>query len=155
MGTAQAPAGNPPKPRKKSRSWVWLLVLCLAGIAGYRYFPQVTQGASKFEKAEKTPAKRAAPAVPVVAATARRSDLSIYLTGLGSVAAYNTVTIRARVDGELMHVAFTEGQLVQKGDLLAEIDPRPFQAQLSQAEGQLARDQANLANARLDLQRYQ
>jgi multidrug efflux system membrane fusion protein len=70
-----------------------------------------------------------------VAAASRRGDLSIFLTGLGSVTAYNTVTIRTRVDGQLIKVAFTEGQLVRQGDLLAEIDPRPFEAQLSQLEG--------------------
>jgi multidrug efflux system membrane fusion protein len=156
MGTAQAPAGKPSTPRK-NRGWIWFLILCLAGFAGYRYFPQVTQGAGtgKAEKADKSPAKRVTPPVPVVAATSRRSDLAIYLTGLGSVAAYNTVTIRSRVDGELMRVAFTEGQLVQKGDLIAEIDPRPFQAQLTQAEGQLARDTAQLENSRVDQKRYE
>src|SRR5947208_3285133 len=97
MGSAQAPAGIPTTPRKKGYGWIWVLVLCLGGFAGYRYFPQVTQGASKSEKSEKAPAKRA-PTIPVVSATARRGDLSIYLTGLGSVAAYNTVVIRSRVD---------------------------------------------------------
>jgi len=91
----------------------------------------------------------------VVATAARRSDLPIYLTGLGTVTAYNTVTIRSRVDGELQRVAFTEGQMVHQGDLLAEIDPRPFQAQLAQAEGQMAKDQAQLENAKVDLNRYQ
>ena len=129
-------------------------------MAGYRYFPQVTPGASGapksgLEKGEKAAGKRAALAVPVVAAVTRRGDLGIYLTGLGSVAAYNTVTIRSRIDGELIKVAFTEGQMVQEGDLLAEIDPRPYEAQLAQAEGQLARDTAQLENARLDLKRYE
>jgi len=90
----------------------------------------------------------------VVVTPVRSGDLTVYLTALGSVTPLNTVTVKSRVDGQLMRTHFTEGQLIQTGDLLAEIDPRPFQAQLVQAEGQLARDQANLANARLDLERY-
>jgi multidrug efflux system membrane fusion protein len=150
---------TPPPARRKSRAWVWLLILGLAGFAGYRYFPQEIFGASKGSGkgavAEKSPAKRPTQAVPVVAATTRRGDLGIYLTGLGSVTAYNTVTIRTRVDGELIKVAFTEGQLVHQGDLLAEIDPRPFEAQLTQAQGQLSKDEAMLENAKLDQKRYE
>src|SRR5260370_148242 len=162
MGPNSGPAPRPEPKKRKGRGWLWLLILCLAGMAGYRYFPQVTQGASGAskpgdgaEKGEKAGGKRSAAAVPVVAATAHRGELGIYLTGLGSVAAYNTVTIRSRIDGELMKVAFSEGQIVQEGDLLAEIDPRPYEAQLAQAEGQLARDTAQLENARLDLKRYE
>jgi multidrug efflux system membrane fusion protein len=91
----------------------------------------------------------------VAVATARRGDLPVYLTGLGTVTADNTVVVRLRVDGELDKVNFVEGQIVHEGDLLAEIDPRPFQVQLKQAQGQLARDEALLKNARLDLARYQ
>jgi multidrug efflux system membrane fusion protein len=97
----------------------------------------------------------APPRVPVVAAAARTRDVGVYLYGLGSVTPLNTVTLRTRVDGELISVRFQEGQIVSRGELLAEIDPRPFEAQLTQFEGQLERDQALLDNARLDLKRFQ
>jgi len=99
-------------------------------------------------------AKTQARGIPVAATAVRARDVSLYLTGLGSVTPVNTVTVKSRVDGQLMRLAFQEGQLVSAGDLLAEIDPRPFQVQLEQAEGQLARDQALLKNAQLDLERY-
>ena len=165
MGTTSAPATSAPgghpasrtaPPQQKSHWWVWLLLLLLAAVAGYRFYPQVIAGNTKTEnKAEKSAGKKGGQAIPVVATAARRTDLPIYLTGLGSVTAYNTVTIRSRVDGELLKVAFTEGQIVHQGDLLAEIDPRPYEAQLAQAEGQLAKDKAQLENAKVDLSRYQ
>jgi multidrug efflux system membrane fusion protein len=94
------------------------------------------------------------PAVPVTADLARKQDVPIYRLGLGSVQAYNTVTVHVRVDGELDKVAFTEGQDVKAGDLLAQIDPRPFQAALDQVVATKAKDEAQLANAQRDLDRY-
>jgi membrane fusion protein, multidrug efflux system len=91
---------------------------------------------------------------PVGVAPARSADVPVYLNALGTVTPVRTVTVRSRVDGQLLRVNFTEGQMVREGDLLAEIDPRPFEVQLKQAEGQMAKDQALLANARLDLERY-
>ena len=99
-------------------------MLCVAGILGYLRFPRVTQGVTK-TNAPGSP-NQAARAIPVVAVPAWKSDMPVYLNGLGSVVAFNTVTIRSRVDGELVKVAFQEGQFVKEGDLLAEIDPRPF-----------------------------
>ena len=96
----------------------------------------------------------AARVTPVAVASVKNADVGVYLNGLGSVVPMYTVTIKSRVDGQLMRVLFQEGQTVRAGDLLAEIDPRPFQVQLEQAEGQLARDDALLKNAKVDLQRY-
>lgn len=99
-------------------------------------------------------ATEAVRAIPVQVSTAIRGDMGVYVDALGTVIARKTVTVRPQVDGPLIRIAFREGQTVNKGDLLAKIDPRPFQVKLEQAEGQLARDQALLANARIDLKRY-
>ncbi len=124
----------------------FLLAIVVLGAAGYWLAARARPGPAPGEP-------RAPAGIPVVATPARRGDLPIYLSGLGTVTAFNTVTVRSRVDGELVKVAFEEGQYVHEGDLLAEIDPRPFEVQLAQAEGQLARDLALLKDARLNLRR--
>jgi multidrug efflux system membrane fusion protein len=138
--------------RKKSYWWVWVLLLCLAGGAAYRWYPRSAEGQTGGKEGKGD--KGAGRTVPVVATTSHRGDLPVYLSGLGSVTAFNTVTVRSRVDGQIMKIAFTEGQLVKENDLLVEIDPRPFQVMLEQAEGQKARDVALLDNANIDLERY-
>src|ERR1041385_6184963 len=91
----------------------------------------------------------------VITTAARKMDMPVYLRGLGTVTAYNTVTVRSRVDGQIVNIVFREGQFVQQGDLLAEIDKRPFEVMLAQAKGQLARDQALLQSAKVEAQRNQ
>ena len=130
--------------------WFWLPVAILLGIVVYS---QLTK-----DRAAEAPAKPGATlnqvGAAVTAASAKKGDIDIYLTGLGTVTPVHTVTVKTRVDGELMKVYYKEGQIVKKGSLLAEIDPRPYQAQLTQAQGQMIRDQALLKNARTDLRRY-
>src|SRR5207247_8693106 len=137
-------------PRSNSRWWLWLLVIAALGYGVYR----LQKGSSGQQTSPAGSAARSGPrSVPVVAAPARQGDVPIYLRGLGSVTAYNTVTVKSRVDGQLVHVQFREGQFVHAGDLLAEIDRRPYEVQLSQAQGQLARDQALLRDAEVKLDR--
>jgi multidrug efflux system membrane fusion protein len=101
-----------------------------------------------------TPAAALPPAVPVVAAPVISGHVPIYLHGIGTVDAWNTVVVRSQIQGPLIRIAFKEGQMVHKGDLLAEIDPRPYRAQLEQAIANRDRDQANLQNAEINLKRY-
>jgi membrane fusion protein, multidrug efflux system len=129
--------------------------VALVGLGLYILIPRMGLGQSKTQTNSKKAGKGGDRALPVSAVAAHKGDIAVYVTGLGAVTAYNTVTIKTRVDGQLDKVAFTEGQMVKQGDLLVEIDPRPFQVQLTQAEGQMTRDQATLDNARIDLKRYQ
>ena len=145
---------NPSKlPGKAPLRWWWmgLVLLCLLGAGAYLLLAKPGDAQPPAHKRGlDSPDK----ALPVVVATARLSDVDVYLAGLGTVTPLNTVTVKSRVDGELIKLAFKEGQFVHAGDLLAEIDPRPFQVQLTQVEGQMARDQALLKNAQLDRERY-
>lgn len=133
------------------RGWIWLLAASLLGIAAYT---RLSKSGKTAWGSTKQGVSLPLQGVPVTAVAAKQGNVSIYLTGLGSVTPLRTVTVKSRVDGELMRVLYKEGQIVSKGHLLAEIDPRPYQAQLTQAQGQMVRDQALLKNARVDLERY-
>jgi multidrug efflux system membrane fusion protein len=133
--------------------WVFLIAaLAAAGYFGWQRF-HGPDAAARAESAQKS-ASAGAPAVRVTIAPVEKADFPVYLTGLGTVQGFNTVVVRSRVDGQIDKIAFKEGQLVNQGDLLAEIDPRPFQAALDQAKAKKAQDEANRANANLDLQRF-
>jgi len=138
--------------RSPRRRWLWAMAIVVLILVVYLLARHRSQ---KTSSAAAAGAGRAMPATPVTAATAHKGNIGVYFTGLGAVTPIYTVTVTSRVDGQLMNVYYKEGQTVRKGDLLAEIDPRPFEVQLKQAEGQLIKDQATLQNARVDLARYQ
>src|SRR3984957_1712833 len=135
----------------KSRTMRWILLILAVGLAGYfgwqRYHGENQATASNAQKSARN-------AVRVTTAPVEKSDFPVYLTGLGTVQGFNTVLVRSRVDGQIDKIAFKEGQVVKQGDLLVEIDPRPYQATLDQAKAKKAQDEANLANVNLDLQRF-
>jgi multidrug efflux system membrane fusion protein len=150
--------GPPPAGKPKSYGWLWLVILVLVGVGVYYYFRSSANSAKAASGATQAPGStpgRGSGAVPVDAARARQGDIGVYDTGLGSVVPIYTVTVKSQISGYLMQVLYKEGQTVNKGDLLAEIDPRPYQVMLEQAQAGLARDQANLENAKVDLARYQ
>lgn len=156
---AALPAPEPhkalPEPENQEggslRKWmVALVLLMLVGAAVWKIrsnSQQQAKEANKMAAAEDRP-------VPVQVALVERRTMPIYLSALGTVTAYNTVTIKSRVDGQLMQVNVREGQAVHKGDLLMQIDPRPYAAAMAQAQGQLVKDQANAANAEAEAKRY-
>ncbi len=137
----------------RKRPWLWLMLVVMMAAGGWWYAANREAAAPGAEGGMKKrdPSGKVA---PVVVAPVGKGDVGIYLNGLGTVIPRNVVTVRTRVDGQLMRVYFQEGQMVRAGTLLAEIDPRPFQVQLAQAEGQMARDAALLKNAQVDVERY-
>ncbi len=137
-----------------------LIVLALIAVAAGGYYAWQRHAQPQSSSQSDAPAPRGGdgarrPLAPVQAATATSQSVPHYLSGLGTVTAANTATVRSRVNGDLLAIHFTEGQQVKAGELLAEVDPRPYQVALTQAQGQLAKDQATLANARRDLARFE
>ncbi len=143
-----------PAPSSKSRrGWALaLLAVCVIAFGVYFFDGQSDSETSTAAQKEQVSRMRR---VPVTAVPAKKGDIGVYLSGLGTVTPHHTVVVKTRVDGQLMKVLFREGQMVNSGELLAEIDPRPFEVLLIQAEGQMARDKAQLENARIDLNRFQ
>jgi membrane fusion protein, multidrug efflux system len=136
-------------PKSRVKLLLWLIIIGAAaggGFWAYRTFAIKPEQALSKHQEEK---------VPVSIAIAETKDFPIYLDSLGEVQAWNTVTVRSRVDGEILKIGFEEGQFVKQDDLLVQIDPRPYQAALDQAVAKKAQDEANLANMRLDLQRFE
>ena len=143
----------PPRRGLLRQWWFWLALTILTGAAVY-YF--LVAPSAKTDTTTSPGGRRGANArvIPAVTATARVGDINVYLNGLGSAMPLHTVTVKPRIDGQLMKVLFREGEVVKPGQLLAEIDPRSYEVQLTQAEGQMARDQALLKNAQVDAERY-
>ena len=130
-------------------------MLLAAGVAAFILWQRGSNASAGAVPSPASSQKKSAGTTPVVAARARKGNIGVYFPGLGAVTPISTVTVKSRVDGQLMKVHYTEGGLVHEGDLLLELDPRPFEVMLEQAEGQLLKDQATLDNARVDLTRYE
>src|SRR5690349_22549231 len=147
---------EPPPPvvrqvrKRNRRPWVMLVILLIVVLSGFLIFQRRKQSGVAIVKAANAP-----PGVSITTAVVQEGSIGVYLNALGSVSPLQTVTVKSRVDGQLMKVNYREGQMVRQGDVLAEIDPRPFQAALTQAQGVFDRDNALLENANIDLARYQ
>ena len=146
----------PPQPSVRRRRWplfVALAAILVGSYAGWHYFIR-TKMADAVVDARTSAGKGGSPApIPVTVARVQKADFPVYLNGLGTVQPFRTVTVRSRVDGQIIKVAFKQGRMVNEGDTLVEIDPRPYQAALDQALSKKAQDEANLKNARLNLDR--
>ena len=138
--------------QKHSKRWVWVaaIALLIAGGIAIAITRKAAQTSAQAKAAAPPP-----PSVTIHTATASKGDIDVFVSALGTVTPVYTVNVTSRVTGAIDNVAYSEGQLVHKGDLLLEIDPRPFQAALTQVQGQLAHDQASLQEAQIDLDRYQ
>ena len=137
-----------------SRRWALVIVLAVVAFGGYLSWLHVHGNGVGTAAPGETKGSEMLPAIPVTVAKVKTADFPVYLNGLGTVEPFVTVTVRSRVDGEVTKVTFKQGQMVKEGDLLVQIDPRPYQAALDQALAKKAQDEANLANAQVDLQRY-
>lgn len=148
---------NPNGRPSRRRGWLWLLILVLAVVAAYHFWPKPgAQPAASATAPGAGGGRRGGGGIPpVVAVKATRGDIGVYIVDPGAVAPVYTVTVMSQISGYLMKVLYKEGDTVHQGDGLAEIDPRPYQVQLEAAQAALARDQANLDNAQVDLKRYQ
>ena len=153
-GTAESPrrqTTDTPTQEHRGHWWIWILAILVVGVGGLIYYRN-QQSAAQAAKAKAALANRS---VPITTGTVNKGPIGVYINALGTVTPVYTVTVTSRVDGQIVSVNYHEGQMVHKGDLLIEIDPRPYQAALLQVQGTLAHDQAVLNEARIDLDRYQ
>ncbi len=147
----------PPGDKPKGYGWIWIVVLVLAGVGVYVYLHSRSNSADAATTSGQVAGGKGGGGsrIPVIAARAIKGDIGRYFNGLGAVTPLHTVTVQSQISGYLMNVLYTEGQMVRQGDPLVEIDPRPYQVMLENAQAGLLRDQANLDNAKVDLKRYQ
>ena len=147
----RSPYSQDPPGRQKSRTWIWLIIFIVILAAGYFMYRQY----QAMQLADAARRNRRPQSVPVTVAKAQKSDMNVFVEALGTVTPIYTDTITSRVSGQIVNIFYREGQMVHTGDALIDIDPRPYQASVTQMEGQLAKDQAVLAEAQIDLDRYQ